>query len=163
LTEQLSGALDRQKGYTDALTQQNEKLQEIIAELKAASDRETIAKEATEAELRATVQTLKELKQELQKAPEPQPAPSPTSTPKPKGLFNGIFGADGHATGQAEPTPQPEPANPTVSLLVDTLDMHIAALERRETEDSLPSAEDTVDLDALYAPLAKVADAHRKR
>jgi len=163
LTEQLSGALDRQKGYTDALTQQNEKLQEIIAELKAASDRETIAKEATEAELRATVQTLKELKQELQKAPEPQPAPSPTSTPKPKGLFNGIFGADGHATGQAQPTPQPEPANPTVSLLVDTLDMHIAALERGKPEDSLPSGEDTVDLDALYAPLAKVADAHRKR
>jgi hypothetical protein len=162
LTEQLSGALDRQKGYTDALTQQNEKLQEIIAELKAASDREAIAKEATEAELRATVQTLKELKQELQKAPEPQPTPSPSSTPKPKGLFNNIFGADGHATGQAAPTPQPEPPNPTVSLLVDTLDMHIAALERPQREGLLTSGEDVIDLDALYAPLTKVADAHRK-
>jgi hypothetical protein len=34
ITQQLSGALDRQKGYTDALTQQNEKLQEMIRELK---------------------------------------------------------------------------------------------------------------------------------
>ena len=74
---QLSGALDRQKGYTDALAQQNEKLQEIIEQLKEAKERETQAKEAGEAELKLTVETLKSLKQEIQKQPAlPAPAHS---------------------------------------------------------------------------------------
>jgi hypothetical protein len=157
LTQQLSGALDRQKGYTDALTQQNEKLQEIISELKVTNDREAQAKEATVAELRATVETLKELKQELQKAPEPQSTPMPVSTPKPNTL-DGILGGNGHAPDRAQPTHQPESDKPSISLLVDTLDMHIAALEKPKSEDSLTDGEDTVDLDSLYARLAKIRD-----
>jgi hypothetical protein len=41
---QLSGALDRQKGYTDALTQQNEKLQDIIQQLNAAKEQDAQAR-----------------------------------------------------------------------------------------------------------------------
>ena len=47
ISAQLSGALDRQKGYTDALTQQNEKLQDVIQQLNAAKEQDAQAKAAT--------------------------------------------------------------------------------------------------------------------
>ena len=89
ISAQLSGALDRQKGYTDALTQQNEKLQAVIQQLNDAKAQDAQAKAATEAELKLTLETLKSLKEEIQKQPQQAPpSPLPSFTPKSKSLFD---------------------------------------------------------------------------
>jgi hypothetical protein len=160
LTAQLSGQLDRQKGYTDALTAQNEKLQEIIQKLKEASDQDAQARAATEAELRLTLETIKSLKEEIQKAPQQQaPTPLPSITPKPKGsLLDNMF--RGSETGQLiMPKGRPE-ESPRVKALLDTLDLHIAALDSNHQKETATNPDDNIDLDSISDPLRpKVAQA----
>ena len=138
---QLSGALDRQKGYTDALAQQNEKLQEIIDRMRAAQEQEAQAKTASEAELKLTVETLKSLKQEIQKQPAltaPRPFPVFAPTPSPS-LFDGL-----------ESPPSNSMFRPEVKDLLDLVDDHAAALEGKKAAEN---ATDTIALDDIYAPL----------
>ena len=141
---QLSGALDRQKGYSDALVQQNEKLQEIIDELKAAKEQDTQAREAGAAELKLTAETLKTLKQELQKQPIARPFPVFAPTPAPS-LFDRL-----------ESAPSNSMLSPKAQDLLDMVDDHVAALEGKPAPEHVEPT-DTIALDDIYAPLAKVA------
>lgn len=138
---QLSGDLDRQKGYTDALAQQNEKLQEIIDQMRAAKEMDAQAKTASEAELKLTVETLKALKQEIQKQPAltaPRPFPVFAPTPAPS-LFDGL-----------ESPPSNSMFRPEVKDLLDLVDDHASALEGKKAAGN---ATDTIALDDIYAPL----------
>jgi small-conductance mechanosensitive channel len=141
ISAQLSGALDRQKGYAQALAEQNEKLQQIIEELRQAKENEAQAKTANEAELKLTVQTLNKLKQEIQKAPvRPFPllaVPPPMGAPS---LFDQLN----------EAGPSNSMLTPEVKDLLEMVDDHVAALENKEASQQF---EDTIELDAIYAPL----------
>ena len=167
LTEQLSGQLDRQKGYTDALTQQNEKLQEVIQQLKDASQQDSQAKAATEAELKLTLETLKSLKEEIQKAPQQQaPTPLPSITPKPKdSIWDSLFRGNDSTTGQVIiPKALKSPLeNTRVKALLDTIDLHIAALDPSKQKESPTDPQDNIDLDAISNPLTKVAQSKTSR
>ena len=137
---QLSGQLDRQKGYTEALVQQNEKLQEIIERMNAAKEQDAKAKENTEAELKLTNETLRNLKKELEKAA--GASASPTTPEKGPTLFDGL--------NSEEPPPSNSLLTPEAKDLLDTIGLHITALEGGKS--SQPS-EDVIELDELYAPL----------
>src|SRR4029077_15535412 len=136
----LSGQLDRQKGYTDALTQQNEKLQEVIQQLKDASQQDSQAKAATEAELKLTLEALKSLKEEIQKAPQQQaPTPLPSITPKPKdSIWDSLFRGNDSTTGQViiPKTLRSPLENTRVKALLDTIDLHIAAFDPSKQKES---------------------------
>ena len=136
---QLSGQLDRQKGYTEALVQQNEKLQEIIERMNAAKEQDAKAKENTEAELKLTNETLRNLKKELEKAVGSSAVPTATDKPS---LFDGL--------NSEEPAPSNSLLTPEAKDLLDTIGLHITALEGGKS--SQPS-EDVIELDDLYAPL----------
>jgi hypothetical protein len=153
LSAQLSGQLDRQKGYTDALTQQNEKLQQVIQQLNATKEQDAQAKAATEAELKLTLETLKSLKEDIQKSQQQTPQAFPSFTPpKAKSLFDSLNGN--------EPTPPPTNSklSPRTKDLLDLVDMHVAALENKKSADH---PEDAIDLDEVSAPLTKVAQAKK--
>lgn len=155
ISAQLSGALDRQKGYTDALTQQNEKLQAVIQQLNDAKAQDAQAKAATEAELKLTLETLKSLKEEIQKQPQQAPpSPLPSFTPKSKSLFDSPTDEPPQppTTGRATPKVNSK----RVADLLDLVDMHVAALENKKSADH---PEDAIDLDEVSAPLTKVAQA----
>ena len=153
ISAQLSGALDRQKGYTDALTQQNEKLQDIIQQLNAAKEQDAQARAATEAELKMTLETLKSLKEEIQKQPQQPPTrPFPSFTPpKSKSLFDSL-------KGNEQQPPSNSKLSPRAKDLLDLVDMHVAALENKKGNEH---PEDTIDLDEVSAPLTKVAQAKK--
>ena len=153
ISAQLSGALDRQKGYTDALTQQNEKLQDVIQQLNAAKEQDAQARAALEAELKLTLETLKSLKEEIQKQPQQPPTrPFPSFTPpKSKSLFDSL-------NGNEPPPPSNSKLSPKAKDLLDLVDWHVAALENKKGADH---PEDTIDLDEVSAPLTKVAQAKK--
>jgi hypothetical protein len=153
ISAQLSGQLDRQKGYTDALTQQNEKLQAVIQQLNDAKAQDAQTKAATEAELKLTLETLKSLKEEIQKQQKQPPTrPFPSFTPpKSKSLFDSL-------NGNEPPPPSNSQLSPRTKDLLDLVDMHIAALENKKGTDH---PEDSIDLDALVAPLTQVAQAKK--
>ena len=152
LSAQLSGALDRQKGYSDALTQQNEKLQEIIEQLRAAKEQEAQARAAGEAELKLTVETLKSVREAIQKQPAISPArPFPVFAPQPPSLFDRLNGSE-------ESPPSNSMFSPKMKDLLDLVDEHAAALEGKPSSKPF---EDTIELDDIYAPLATVAESKK--
>ena len=161
LSAQLSGQLDRQKGYTDALTQQNEKLQQVIQQLNATKEQDAQAKAAAEAELKLTVQTLKSLKEELQKSsPQQAPTPAPSITPKKDSLFDNLI--RGNETGQVI-TPREPRQSPRMQALIETLDLHIAALDPATERETPTNPQDSIDLDAIANPLTRVAQSKAAR
>ena len=136
IDSQLSGALDRQKGYTDALAQQNEKLQAIIEELKEAKLRDTQARESGAAELKLTAETLKSLKQEMLKPPAARPFPVFAPTPSPS-LFDRL-----------ESGPSNSNLSPKAHDLLDLVDDHVAALEDKPVSVPVVGT-DAIDLDEI--------------
>jgi hypothetical protein len=139
ISAQLSGELDRQKGYTQALVEQNEKLEQIIEQMNAAKEKDAEAKAGTEAELKITNETLKSLQKELQKSP----ASSLSEPEKKPSLFDSL-GAE------EEAPPSNSLLTPAAKDLLDTIGLHISALEGNKRS---PLSEDVIELDDLYAPL----------
>jgi hypothetical protein len=140
ISAQLSGELDRQKGYTQALVEQNEKLQQIIEQMNAAKEKDAEAKAATQSELKLTNDTLRSLHKELQKAPAASSLSAPEKKPS---LFDSL------GTEEAAP-PSNSMLTPAAKDLLDTIGLHITALEGNK---SSKLTEDIIELDSLYAPL----------
>jgi hypothetical protein len=150
LGAQLSGALDRQKGYADALAQQNEKLQEIIQELKAAKEQDTQAKAASADELKLTAETLKLLRKEIQNQPVARPFSPVYAPPAQPTLFDRL-------ENPALEPPSHSSISPKVNDLLDVVDDHVAALENEKRAQPSPP-EDIIPLDDISAPLVSAAN-----
>ena len=99
------------------------------------------------AELKLTLETLKSLKEEIQKSQAPPPTrPFPSFTPpKAKSLFDSL-------NGNEPPTPSNSKLSPKTKDLLDLVDQHVAALENKKGADN---PEDTIDLGGISEPLAK--------
>jgi hypothetical protein len=140
ISASLSGELDRQKGYSAALIEQNEKLQRIIEEMNEAKKADAQAKEGTESQLKLTNDTLRSLQKELQKAPAASSISDPEKKPS---LFDDVG-------TEEEVPPSNSMLTPAAKDLLDTIGLHITALEG---DKNSKLSEDVIELDSLYAPL----------